>query len=55
MAIDEMTFGELLKGKEGMVKVNFTKMREKIKKCEEEKQNQKCKLELKEMGIEWIE
>ena len=41
-------------GEEGGIKVNYTKLREKALKCRADKFNQKCRIELKDLGIEWI-
>jgi hypothetical protein len=52
---NNITIGEAIGGKEGFIKFNYTKMKERIKRCSEEKDNQKCKRELQDLGIEFIE
>ena len=53
--VEEITMREILNGKEGVVKLNFTKMKERIRKCAEDKLNQKCRADLKDLGVDWVD
>ena len=53
--VEEITMREILNGKEGVVKINYTKMKEKIRRCAEDKLNQKCRRELEDMGVNFID
>ena len=53
--MEEITLKEMLGGKEGIVKINYSKIKDAIKKCQVDKTNQVCKEHLKSIGVEWIE
>ena len=49
----EITIRDIVGDKEGYIKLDYSKIKARIKKCEEDKLNQTCLKELKELGIDW--
>ena len=52
--IEEKPTMKDLVGDSGRVLMDVTKMNEAIKRCKEKEQTNQCRLELKELGIEFI-
>ena len=50
----EKTLAEAISDSDGIV-INYKKMNETIRKCKEEKENKQCRLQLKEIGVEFLD
>lgn len=51
----EITIGDIIGQKSGVVKINYTKVKEAIRKCEENKLNQQCRRELSDLGVTFVD
>jgi len=48
------TIGDVV-GEEGRISMNFSKFQSYVKKCKEDKLNKTCRLNLKEIGVNFVD
>lgn len=53
--MDEIKVKDMINGKSGFISVNFTKLKENIKKCKEQGDNRACKIAMEQIGVEWLD
>ena len=53
--MEDIRIKDMINGKSGFVSLNYTKLKDSIKRCKEKGDNHACRIALKEIGVEFVD